>query len=169
MGRKAPRVSASLTVALSPPYPCSRFVQTFTKRRGELEFSLAIHTAVGVDAANQTLSSVDKAVQEMNAKMALMMELFAKSMPSDQKEMSRLVDKKGGAQACIDNEKILEELNAADQHAANTGAGGNASGRTKGTDLDALKDDLHEDPDTAMEQNMVVFNRKFEVQKRQIV
>jgi hypothetical protein len=65
-----------------------RFVQTFTKRRNELEFALSVHTAVGVDAANRTLGSVDKVVQEMNAKMELMIKLFATSAPPDQKEMA---------------------------------------------------------------------------------
>jgi hypothetical protein len=48
------------------------FAATFTKRRSEFEFALSIHTALGVDAANQTLGSVDKTTQEMNQKMDMM-------------------------------------------------------------------------------------------------
>lgn len=44
------------------------FVATFTKRRNEFEFSLTIHTAVGVDEANLKLVTVDERTAEMNQK-----------------------------------------------------------------------------------------------------
>jgi len=44
------------------------FVATFTKRRNEFEFSLTIHTAVGVDEANLKLLSVDERTAELNKK-----------------------------------------------------------------------------------------------------
>ena len=42
------------------------FVETFTKRRGEFEFSLTIHTTVGVDEANIRLVVVDERTAELN-------------------------------------------------------------------------------------------------------
>jgi hypothetical protein len=79
-----------------------------------------------------------------------------------------LVEQRGG-QACLDNDKALKELN--DWENKSGGSQGNAThGKTaKPGDVDDLKDDLHTDPDTAMEQNMTVFTRKFEVQTRQIM
>ena len=44
------------------------FVATFTKRRNEIEFSLTIHTAVGVDEANLKLATVDERTAELNQK-----------------------------------------------------------------------------------------------------
>ena len=44
------------------------FVATFTKRRNEFEFSLTIHTAVGVDEANIKLVTVDERTAELNQK-----------------------------------------------------------------------------------------------------
>jgi len=44
------------------------FVATFTKRRNEFEFSLTMHTAVGVDDANLKLLSVDERTAELNQK-----------------------------------------------------------------------------------------------------
>jgi len=44
------------------------FVVTFTKRRNEFEFALAIHTAVGVDEANIKLVTVDERTAELNQK-----------------------------------------------------------------------------------------------------
>ena len=44
------------------------FVATFTNRRHEFEFSLSIHTAVGVDEANLKLVVVDERTAELNQK-----------------------------------------------------------------------------------------------------
>ena len=44
------------------------FVVTFTRRRGEFELSLVMHTAVGVDEANLRLVIVDGRTAEMNQK-----------------------------------------------------------------------------------------------------
>jgi len=47
------------------------FVDIFTKRRQEFEFSLVIHTAVGVDEANLKLASVDERTAELNKKSVI--------------------------------------------------------------------------------------------------
>ncbi|KAJ6511394.1 hypothetical protein C8R47DRAFT_732752 [Mycena vitilis] len=147
-----------------------KFVGIFTKRRGEFEFSLSIHTALGVDAANAALKAVDQTTAEMNAKMDMMLKMFQQFVSPEQKEMARQIQQRGG-QAVIDNDKALKELN--DWENKSGGAQGSpathAGKSAKPADLDDLKDDLHTDPDTAMEQNMTVFTRKFEVQKRQII
>ncbi|KAF8516788.1 hypothetical protein JB92DRAFT_2909192 [Gautieria morchelliformis] len=150
------------------------FVGRFTKRRSEFEFALAIHTARGVDAANQTLSDLDKTTQEMNAKVDAMMKIFERFVLPEQKEMALLIEKKGGAKACQESDKILQELSQAEKKkneaAFDAGAVG-SHGRLKtrpANDLDELKEDLHTDPDEAMEKNMTAFSRKFEIQKRQI-
>jgi hypothetical protein len=81
-----------------------------------------------------------------------------------------LVEQRGG-QTVLDNDKALKELNDLENKSgASQGTGKTHGGNTaKLSDLDDLKDDLHMDPDAAMEQNMSVFTRKFEVQKRQIM
>jgi hypothetical protein len=164
-----------------------KFVEVFSKRRGQFEFALSIHTARGVDEANKALSTLDKTTQEMNAKMDMMLQMFAQMASPEQKEMARfvtifssfplhrahdrrLVEQRGG-QTVLDNDKALKELNDLENKSgASQGTGKIHGGNTaKLSDLDDLKDDLHMDPDAAMEQNMTVFTRKFEVQKRQIM
>ncbi|KAF7361998.1 hypothetical protein MVEN_00545000 [Mycena venus] len=162
-----------------------KFAGTFTKRRSEFEFALvrnfffvpALHlltpcaTALGVDAANKTLGSVDKVTQEMNQKMDMMMKMFASFVAPEQKEMMRLVEQKGGLQACQENDKILKELSdlEAKSSTALGGAPQSAKSAQKTSALEDLKDDLMVDPEAAIEKNLTVFSRKFEVQKRQIV
>ncbi|KAJ7846349.1 hypothetical protein B0H14DRAFT_934544 [Mycena olivaceomarginata] len=147
-----------------------KFVDVFSKRREQFEFALSIHTARGVDEANRTIGTVDKTTQEMNAKMDMMLKMFAQMGSPEQKEMARLVEQRGG-QAVLDNDKALKELNDLENKSgASQGTGKTHGSKTaKPSDLDDLKDDLHTDPDAAVEQNMTVFTRKFEVQKRQII
>ncbi|KAJ7701822.1 hypothetical protein B0H17DRAFT_1176328 [Mycena rosella] len=148
-----------------------KFTGTFTKRRSEFEFALSIHTALGVDAANQTLGSVDKTTQEMNLKMDMMMKMFQQFVAPEQKEMMRIVEQKGGLQACQENDKILKELCDLEAKSTTSGVGAPQSAKSgaKTSALEDLKDDLMSDIDAAMEKNLTVFSRKFEVQKRQIV
>jgi hypothetical protein len=63
----------------------------FSKRRDQFELALSIHTALGVDAANRAISTVDKTTQETNAKMDMMMKMFAQMVSPEQKEMARFV------------------------------------------------------------------------------
>ena len=86
----------------------------------------------------------------------------------------RLVEQKGGLQACQENDKVLKELNDLESKSAAaqlgpTSAKGAANTNSKSSGLEDLKDELMTDPDAAMEKNLTVFSRKFEVQKRQIV
>lgn len=147
-----------------------RFVGLFTKRRSEFEFALSIHTSLGVDAANKTLGNVEKTMQEMQARQDMMLQMFQKLVNSDHQNMAKLVERRGGPKACMENEKSLRELYAtessSDGQTAKTQGG---KGATKAIDIDELREELVTDPDAAMEKNMTVFNRKFEVQKRQIM
>ncbi|KAJ6610468.1 hypothetical protein B0H10DRAFT_411247 [Mycena sp. CBHHK59/15] len=145
-----------------------KFVGIFTKRRSEFEFALAIHTSLGVDAANRALGTVDQTTQEINAKMDMMMKMFQQFVSPEQKEMARMIGQRGGA-AVLDNDKALKELNDFENKSGTQVATAHGGGKGAKSDLEDLKEDLHMDPDAAMEQNMTVFTRKFEVQKRQIV
>jgi hypothetical protein len=45
------------------------FAAVFADHRKELEFSLVVHTTVGVDAANQTLANLTKSMQAVTEKL----------------------------------------------------------------------------------------------------
>ncbi|KAJ7777866.1 hypothetical protein DFH07DRAFT_796416 [Mycena maculata] len=143
------------------------FVGAFTKHRSEFEFALAIHTSVGVDQANKTLDSVDQTTQEMNMKMDMMMKMFQQFVSPEQKEMARMIEAKGG-QAVLNDDKVLKELNDIENQAGSQ-ASSSHNKTARVADLDDLKEDLHMDPDVAIRENEKVFERKFEIQMRQIV
>ncbi|KAJ7084934.1 hypothetical protein C8R44DRAFT_894044 [Mycena epipterygia] len=141
------------------------FVGIFTRRRSEFEFALSIHTALGVDTANKTLSIVDQTTQELNAKIDMITKMFQQFVTPSQKEMSRMIEEeqKRGGQAWLDD-KALQELI---EFEAKSGEPARKS--RKPFDLEDLKEDLQNDPDTAMERNLERFNRKFDAQTRQII
>ena len=80
--------------------------------------------------------------------------------------MAKLIERKGGAEVCMNSDEILAQLSGSDsgKNVAIAGKGAN-----KSVDIIDLRQDLHTDPDKAMEKNATAFNRKFEVQKQQIV
>ncbi|KAJ7031624.1 hypothetical protein C8F04DRAFT_1110026 [Mycena alexandri] len=146
-----------------------KFVGAFTKRRSEFEFAMAAHTAVGVDEANRALKTVDQTTQEMNAKMDMMLKMFQQFVTPEQKEMDRQIQQRGGL-AVLNNDKALKELNDYENKSNPQGTAATHGGKmAKPSDWQDLKDDLHADPDVAMKENMTVFTRKFEIQKRQII
>ncbi|KAI0044626.1 hypothetical protein FA95DRAFT_1496723 [Auriscalpium vulgare] len=142
------------------------FVSLFTKRRTEFEFALSIHTSKGVDKANVKLDVVDDTTKKINEKMEAMMAMFQQLVSKEQRELSALVDAQGGIKAVRSNDKALRELHT------RVKSGTDSDGHRLGAEMPAfeeLKEDLAVTPDVAIENNMIVFSRKFEVQKRQIV
>ncbi|KAJ7727702.1 hypothetical protein B0H14DRAFT_3618757 [Mycena olivaceomarginata] len=86
--------------------------------------------------------------------------------------MARLVEQKGGIQACQENDKVLRELNDLENKsgAAHLQQGPTSTkGAASTSGLDDLKDELMTDVDAAIQKNLTVFSRKLEVQTRQII
>jgi hypothetical protein len=106
--------------------------------------------------------------------MNAMAAMFRHLVSPKQKQLSALVDAKGGVRVLRNNDKMLLFLEGAASKATNTpSAKGHRAPRAKPSDAklsaDDLKNDILEDPDAAAEKNMDVFIRKFEMQKRQII
>ncbi|KAF8529737.1 hypothetical protein BU17DRAFT_36437, partial [Hysterangium stoloniferum] len=139
------------------------FLSLFVRRRQEFEFALTIHTARGVDAANEALGDV-------NARLDLMMQMLKQLVSPEEKEMAQLVEKRGGVEAVQNNKKALEELNKlAHKNTASLELISTGPQKTLNKDdMEELLEDLHTSPDKAMEKNEKVFERKFEIQQRQI-
>jgi hypothetical protein len=91
----------------------------------------------------------------------------------EQKRLSELVSAKGGAKALRNNDKVLLSLEEIASKAASVSSEGHRMPRTKpgdaSTNADDLRKEIYEDPDSAVDKNRIVFFRKFEVQKRQII
>ncbi|KAJ7668060.1 hypothetical protein B0H17DRAFT_1336028 [Mycena rosella] len=150
-----------------------RFVEIFMTRRAELDSALVAHTALGVDAAKKTLKTVDQTTQEVKAQMAIMMQMLQSLISPKQKEMARMIEQRWGP-AYVDDEDTLRELNAFETKSGgsqehSSSHGGKSAKPAELEAIKALKEELHTDPDLAIDRNMTKFARKFEVQQRQLL
>ena len=103
-----------------------------------------------------------------------MIAMFQQLVSPDQKHLSELVAAQGGVKALRNNDKVLLSLEETASKAASAPSSeGHRMLRTKPSDAktnaDDLRKDIFEDPDAAADKNRVVYFRKFEVQKRQII
>jgi hypothetical protein len=85
-----------------------------------------------------------------------------------------LVNAKGGVDVLQHNDKILLDLEkTASTESSSPGVEGHGTRQTKsantGPEIEDLRVDILEDPNAAAEKNWVMFSRKFEAQKNQII
>ena len=149
------------------------FSRTFMRRRSEYEFALAIHTARGVDTANATLGDVNQTTQTINEKVDKMLELFAKFVPAEEKEMDQLIKDQSRNKIGQERYEILLGLQQqCEQKPGNFIPAARVMGRKgegrKQSEVEDFKAELNLHPDAAIDKNEKVFSRKFEMQMGQI-
>ncbi|KAJ7056360.1 hypothetical protein C8F01DRAFT_1372891 [Mycena amicta] len=83
------------------------YVQMFDDNKKKLKFDLAVHTARGVDEANQKL---DNQNANLNLILVRMEELFRKLDTSRERDARAFIEMNKGAQACVENEATLSKL-----------------------------------------------------------
>jgi hypothetical protein len=106
--------------------------------------------------------------------MDVMKALFEQLVSPEQKMLSDLVKDKGGVKALQNNDKMLLDLEktaskasslpSVEEHRTRQAKPGDAD-----LEVDDLREDILEDPNVAAEKNWIVFSRKFEAQKNQII
>lgn len=113
---------------------------------------------------------ISQTLVDLDAKMERMMALFQTLKTTKEKDLTKLINLKGGPKKCESDKDILKELNEYERTATEPLA--HLPGAVKSTklyDLNDLKKDLGVDPAEAISKNLVLFTRKFEVQKSQLV
>lgn len=92
-----------------------------------------------------------------------MLQMFQTLLTPEQKKLANMVEKKGG-NAVLDNEGVMRELVAVEVSLSS------ASGRHSNErfDLAEIQHEITGDPTGAIEKNAESFNRKFDMQRRQI-
>ena len=103
--------------------------------------------------------------------------LFEELSSPEQKRLSELIAVKGGIKVLKDDDNVFLELEKAEDKTA-SGEPKVEVGRTcrehpQDADITASAEDprrdIFEDPNAAVEKNLIVFSRKFEAQKNQII
>ncbi|KAJ6608432.1 hypothetical protein B0H10DRAFT_2226840 [Mycena sp. CBHHK59/15] len=140
------------------------YVASFATHKQEIGFALKVHTALGVDAANRKLDAAGAQLQSADAHLRTletqMDALFRRLDTPRERDAARLIADKGGARAVVESDGALTELLAKSGEAS--GAGEIAAARK------ALSRELAEDVDAAFARNATLFDRKLEMQGRQL-
>lgn len=138
-----------------------------------------MHSAVGIDTANKKLDDTHGKLQSIERKLEMMM-VFRKLDTPREKDVRKFIDDNGGAKACVTNDELLEELvtrsgetaMVASHAGPGRGGGGRDVGRRANESLPDVKKrllkELQEDIDEAFSRNMVLFERKLDVQSKQL-
>jgi hypothetical protein len=100
--------------------------------------------------------------------------LFEQLVSPEQKQLSDLVKAKGGIKVLQNDDKMLLDLEkTASKTSGTPSVEGHRTRQAKPGDADLeadnLREDILEEPNAAAEKNWVVFSRKFEAQKNQII
>ena len=108
--------------------------------------------------------------------MNVMKVLFEQLVSPEQKLLTDRVNAKGGLKVLRNNDKMLLDLEkTASKGSSSPGVEGRRKRQARPGDgsadleVDNLREEILEDPNAAAEKNWVVFSRKFEAQKNQIV
>ncbi|KAL1940585.1 hypothetical protein VTO73DRAFT_8020 [Trametes versicolor] len=166
----------------------SGFVKTFTERKSDFQFALAMHTA-------NSITDVKKQTIEIDAKLDVVIALFDRFLTAEERKLVAEVEREGGATKVRQSDKSLKALleldisirsaptekdtrekTAIKQREGLPGAREGRSvakdGTSRGKDgvkqaampLDDLKWELREDIDDALDRNFGTFISKFELQ-----
>jgi hypothetical protein len=134
------------------------FAAMFAGRRKEMELALQVHTTLGVDITNRTLADIDHGVRSLDEKLN-MISLFRRLASPNEKKLLELIALKGGPEACMADDTILQELITVSMNMSYIPSPGSPDG------LATLKQELSDDMKETSESNMIEFLKKLDEQK----
>lgn len=124
-----------------------------------------------MDTANEKLDGQEQMLKKIDKKLDMIM-IFRKLDTPRERDVNKFIEEHGGVKACISNDESLEELVAksGDSLSRISGRGG-GSGR-RSNDLPEIRKrllkEIQEDIDEAFNRNMVLFERKLDMQNKQL-
>ena len=98
-----------------------------------------------------------------------MLELFQEFVTPEQKKLAAMVEQRGGNVAALKNEQAMRELVDAELSLTAPPGSDCQRGGDRPSDIVELQQEINSDPNEAIEKNAEIFNRKFDIQRRQIV
>ncbi|KAF9526891.1 hypothetical protein CPB83DRAFT_769552 [Crepidotus variabilis] len=147
----------------------ANFIDTFADHRNKLELSFALHTSLGVDAANEKLDEQSvrlKAIEEKLDAIAL----FRQVDTPREKDVQKFISEHGGVKSVLNNDDFLEELISKSGESFSR-ISGREAGR-KSNDLPSVRKrllkEVLEDVDEVFNRNMVLFEKKLDMQSKQL-
>ncbi|KAG6915736.1 hypothetical protein DXG01_010066 [Tephrocybe rancida] len=144
---------------------------TFAEYGAKLQRALSIHTAIGIDTANYKLDVVGDELRDMHQ---LMREVFVGLDSPREKEIRDLIQSAGSPQASITDNNILQTLidKSGENTTRDTGENTTRPSGHGNQNLRKLRKSLlgefSEDVERALEQNLLEFRGKLDIQLREI-
>ena len=164
----------------------TKYSDIFEQRRKDFHLAMSIHTTVSVNAATDQLARlleetgaiseryfisplcISDVVLIAHVRMRMMMELFQGFITFQEKKLGEKVEEIGGRDVALADEQMMEELVDEEFVLVTNQAPGSHSSTKPPFDFEELRQDIATDPDEAIEKNAKSFNRKFEIQTKQI-
>ncbi|KAK0194918.1 hypothetical protein F5146DRAFT_924474 [Armillaria mellea] len=149
------------------------YAANFRQYREDIDFALQIHMASGVEYANVKLDGQGQKLKSMDRKIDEIMSMFRKLDTDRERDVQSFIKAKGGVKACIDNEQLLRQL-IDKSGEGDAGILGPQSTVERGTGTTTeklqkqLRKELSEDDDQAFQRNIARFEKKLEIQNRQL-
>ncbi|TFK64975.1 hypothetical protein BDN72DRAFT_962870 [Pluteus cervinus] len=134
----------------------------FESNKTEIQRCLSMHTARGVDTANEKLDAQGLKIDEMTSKFDQVLTVFRQLDSPREVEIQRFFEENGGVKACIEDDELLYTL---------VSKGGQEASEA-GDDLlktrKVLLKEFHEDIDKMLEDHTVLFQGKLDIQSKQL-
>lgn len=137
--------------------------------RDQLDKALNVHIALGVDAANEKLDTQSTQLQSIEEKLDLLSTVFRQLDTPREREVLEFIEQNGGAKAVIDRNDLVQGLV---KKSGETMTNLADKSLTSKSDVDSVKEklkkELTEDVDVVLKRNFMLFDRKLEIQSRNI-
>ncbi|EED85032.1 predicted protein [Postia placenta Mad-698-R] len=142
----------------------ANFVSMFSQRRDDIEFALSIHIAGKVDGLHE---KVDDLAQIVERKTDMILEFLKNYIPPEHTDVCKQIDRRGGREAVLKNDDALQELVSARLEPNSSRPSNQATALARNAKHE-LESQLI-DPAFQIQNNTQSFDRKFEMQQRQIL
>jgi hypothetical protein len=138
--------------------------------KDQLDKALTVHIAIGVDTANVKLDTQSSKLESIEEKVNVLISVFQRLDTPREKEVKNFIEENGGSAAVVDRNDLVEKLVEKSGESL-----ANLADKTRGgkTEVDSvrekLKKEMAEDLDAVLKRNFALFDRKLEIQSRNIV
>ncbi|CCM04676.1 uncharacterized protein FIBRA_06862 [Fibroporia radiculosa] len=140
------------------------FTHGFSKRRTSLQLVLSAFTSLKVDQIDQKLDELSLELRRRNDEIIWFIQSH---VPAEHREISAHIERKGGVEAVLRDDNAIRDLIALDQKRSDSRhPDKQVAGRVRDSERDARVQ--IQDIDGFIEQNLVFFYRKFEIQWQQL-
>ncbi|KAI9062327.1 hypothetical protein FKP32DRAFT_1612624 [Trametes sanguinea] len=139
-----------------------QYIKRFEKRRADMQFTIAVHLGMSIDAANRQISM-------LHEKMDRALSYLQNCASPEERELVTFIQRKGGREVILKDDRLLLELAQRRSASIYHDSGGRWAGRQDSLDLEELRAALSEDPAISITRNSDAFERKFEMQERELL